>query len=319
LIAQQKENMTRIHDALRKAAQEEATNPGREDSLVAAKRGATRQEGSPATDTENVFVMPGGEGKEPPTQLTYELLLARCRHPHWSPDPKTILFFSAQNHTYGTEEFRTLRSRLYQIRANQPLRTVLITSALPGEGKSFTVANLALTIARQHERRVLMVDADLRLPNLHGSLGAPLTPGLSDYLLGEADELSIIQKGSRPNLFFIPGGKPISNPAELLGNGRLKNLLRRLAPVFDWILLDSPPVVPISDACLLSELCDGVLMVVKAAATPVELAQKACREFQGKGKPLVGVVLNRVKRGASYSSYYYNHYPPAAEIGSDKS
>jgi protein-tyrosine kinase len=310
--------MTRIHDALRKAAQEEATNPGLEDSLVAARR-AARQEGSPATDTENVVVMGVGEGKEPPTQLTYELLLARCRHTHWSPDPKTILFFNTQNHTYGTEEFRTLRSRFYQIRAKQPLRTVLVTSALPGEGKSFTVANLALTIARQHERRVLMVDADLRLPNLHSLLGAPLTPGLSDYLLGEADELSIIQKGSRPNLFFIPGGKLISNPTELIGNGRLKNLLRRLAPTFDWILLDSPPVVPISDACLLSELCDGVLMVVKAAATPVELAQKACREFQGKGKPLVGVVLNRVKRTASYSSYYYNHYPPAAKIGSDKS
>lgn len=311
--------MSRIHDALRKA-QEEATNPGLEDSLVAAKRGAARPEGSPATNKENVVVLAMGEGEAPPRQLTYEVLLAHCRPSHWNPNSKTNLFFNEQNHAHGTEEFRTLRSRLYQIQANKPLRTVLVTSALPGEGKSFTVANLALTIARQPERRALMIDADLRLPNLHSSLGAPLTPGLSDYLLGEADELSVIQKGSRPNLFFIPGGKPVSNPAELIANGRLKNLLPRLAPVFDWILVDSPPVVPISDACLLSELCDGVLMVVQAAATPFDIAQKACRELQGK--PLLGVVLNRVKPGASYSSYYYssyyNQYLPAANTGKDK-
>jgi protein-tyrosine kinase len=312
--------MNRIDEALRKAAQEEATNPGLGESLVAAKRGAAPQEGCPATDTEKVVVLAMGEGEEPPTQLTYEVLLARCRHSHWSPDPNTNPFFGVQNPTYGTEEFRTLRSRLYQIRGNQPLRTVLITSALPGEGKSFTVANLGVTIARQSERRALMIDGDLRLPTLHSSLGAPLTPGLSDYLLGEADELSVIQKGSRPNLFFIPAGKAISNSAELIGNGRLKNLLHRLAPVFDWILLDSPPVVPISDACLLSELCDGVLMVLKAASTPFDIAQKACREFQGK--PLLGVVLNRVKPGASSSSYYYSSYynqsAPGANIGKDK-
>jgi protein-tyrosine kinase len=312
--------MNRTNDALRKASQEEATNAGLEDSLAAAKRGAARHEGSSATDTEKVVVLAVGEGEEPPTQLTYEVLLASCRHRHWSPDPNTNPLFGVQNPTYGTEEFRTLRSRLYKIRGNQPLRTVLITSALPGEGKSFTAVNLALTIARQAERRVLIIDADLRLPSLHSSLGAPLTPGLSDYLLGEADELSVIQKGSRPNLFFIPAGKTISNPAELIGNGRLKNLLHRLAPVFDWILLDSPPAVPISDACLLSELCDGVLMVVKAASTPFDIAQKACGEFQGK--PLLGVVLNRVKPGSSHSSYYYSSYynqaASDANIGKDE-
>ncbi len=309
--------MTRIHDALNKAAQEGATNPRLEGSSELAKRGAALQKGGPATGIENVARPAVGTGAEPPARLTYEALLACCQHPRWSPESNTILFFSAQNHTYGTEEFRTLRSRLYQIRGHQPLHTVLITSALPGEGKSFTVANLALTIVRQPERRVLLIDADLRLPALHSSLGAPLTPGLSDYLRGEADEFSIIQKGPRHNLFFIPGGKPVSNPAELIGNGRLKNLLQRLTPVFDWILLDSPPVVPISDACLLGELCDGVLMVVRAAATPFDIAQKACQEFHGK--PLLGVVLNRVEPGASYSSYYYKHYAPVASIGKGKS
>jgi Mrp family chromosome partitioning ATPase len=144
-----------------------------------------------------------------------------------------------------------------------------------------------------------------------------LTPGLSDHLRGDADEFSIVQRSLRHNLFFISAGKPAGNPAELLGNGRLKNLLQRLAPAFDWILVDSPPVVPLSDACLLSELCDGVLMVVRASSTPFDLAQKACQKFAGKA--LLGVVLNGVKRGASYSTYYYKHYPPTAKIGTDKS
>jgi protein-tyrosine kinase len=310
--------MSRIHDALNKAAQEKGTERGLEDSLVAAERGADRQDHGSASDWENPLESAVGKGQESPARLTHEALLTYCQHVHWSPDSKTILSFAnGQAHEYGSEELRTLRSRLYQIRGQKPLQSVLITSALPGEGKSFIAANLAMAIVRQPERRALLIDADLRMPVLHRSLGTPLTPGLSDHLRGDADEFSIVQKSPRHNLFFISAGKPSSNPAELLGNGRLKNLLHRLAPAFDWILVDSPPVVPLSDACLLSELCDGVLMVVRASSTPFDLAQKACQKFDGK--PLLGVVLNRVKRGASYSAYYYNHYPPAAKIGSDKS
>ncbi len=244
-------------------------------------------------------------------ELTFETLVKRCPRPGWKPDLKTMVFFNTDNHTYGTEEFRTLRTRLYQIRDKQPLQTVLITSALPQEGKTFTAANLAQAIVRQHERRALLIDADLRLPGLHVPLGAPLTPGLSDYLRGDADEFSVIQRSPRGNLFFIAGGKPVSNPAELIGNGRLKNLLQGLKPIFDWIVLDSPPVIPVSDATLLADFCDGIVMVVRAASTPFDLAQKARQEFQGK--PLLGIVLNRVEPGLAYSSYYYEHYVPSAK------
>jgi len=250
--------------------------------------------------------MPAATGEERPVRLTFEALLARCRRPHWKPDLQTMLFFSAQNHRDGTEEFRTLRSRLYQIREKQPVRTVLITSPLPGEGKTFVVANLAQVIARQYERRALLIDADLRFSRLHVPLGAPSSPGLSDYLLGEADEFSILQRGPRDNLFLIPGGKQVSNPVELIGNGRLKNLLHRLAPIFDWIILDSPPAVPVSDASLLADFCDGILLVVQAAVTPFDVAQKARQGFQNK--PLLGVVLNRVEPGEAYSAYYRYYY-----------
>jgi Mrp family chromosome partitioning ATPase len=107
-------------------------------------------------------------------------------------------------------------------------------------------------------------------------------------------------------LFFIPGGSLVTNPTELLANGRLKRLLDRVGTAFDWIILDSPPVVPVSDASILADVCDGVLLVLRAAATPVDMAQKAQLEF--KNKPILGVVLNRVEPTASYGNYYYHGY-----------
>jgi capsular exopolysaccharide synthesis family protein len=183
---------------------------------------------------------------------------------------------------------------------------VLITSSLPAEGKTFLTANLAHIIVRQHERKVLIIDADLRRSQLHSFLGAPSAPGLTDYLSGQTDELSIIQRGPHDRLFLIPGGTSVKNPAELLANGRLPKLLSRLAPLFDWVLVDSPPAIPVADASLLAQMCDGVLLVVRATATPFDLAQKARDEFAAKG--LVGVVLNRVEPRDSYTSYYYHGY-----------
>ena len=108
------------------------------------------------------------------------------------------------------------------------------------------------------------------------------------------------------NLFFIPAGRNISTPAELVANGRLKILLQRVEPLFDWIIIDSPPAVPVSDASLLANFCDGVLMVVRSNATPFDAAKKARQEFQGK--TLIGVVLNGVNVDSSYSRYYYQAY-----------
>jgi capsular exopolysaccharide synthesis family protein len=236
--------------------------------------------------------------------LTLEVLEARCPQATWNPDPATVLFADPQDRTLGTEEFRSLRSRLYQIRERekQPLQTVLVASAMAGEGKTFVAVNLARAIVQQRGRRVLLVDTDLRLSRMHAMLGASLDPGVSEYLRAEADMFSILQRGAQEGLFFIGGGKAASNPAELIGSGRLKALIHRLVPVFDWIILDSPPSVPVTDASLLAEMSDGVIMVVKAGETPYDMARKGCQHF--RDKHLVGVVLNRVAPAASYSSYY---------------
>ena len=187
------------------------------------------------------------------------------------------------------------------------LRTLLITSSESGEGKTFVASNLAEAIVRQSDRRVLMIDADLRCARLHTVMGAPSQPGLTDYLRGETDETSIIQQGPEGNLCLIPGGTEVTNPSELLSNGRLQRLLDRVTPVFDWIILDSPPCLPVADASILANLCDGVLMVVRATTTSAEVAQRACQEM--KNKNLLGVVLNAVKKeDGSYGAYYAEGY-----------
>jgi len=214
-----------------------------------------------------------------------------------------MLFFEEDENRIGAEEFRTLRSRLYQIREKLPLKRLMVTSALPKEGKSFVTANLGQVLVRQHGRRALIIDADLRSPGMHRHLGASQTPGLSDYLLGECDEFSVLQRGPMENLFFLPAGRLVPSAPELLANGRLKLLLQRVEPMFDWIIMDTPPVIPVADSTLLANFCDGILMVVRSNATPSDLARRAREEFQDK--LLLGVVLNGAPSGKLERSKYY--------------
>ena len=235
--------------------------------------------------------------------LRFDDLRARCAHPEWQPDPNVNVFLNTELSLHAAEQFRTLRSRLYQLRSSQSLRTILVTSALPSEGKTFVTNNLAQAIVHQPDRRVLIIDADLRCARLHVPLGAPVGPGLSDYLRGQADEMAIIQHGQEGNLCFIPGGNEVTNPSELLSNGRLRKLLDQMIPIFDWVILDSPPCVPVADASILAALCDGILLVVRAASTPANIAQKACQEL--KGRNVIGVVLNFIQESDVSGAHYY--------------
>lgn len=288
--------MSRIHDALKRAEQERATSLGTHVDSALDQAGVPAVTMPPLTQvaTEVVSAMPAG--------FTYEALLARCPQVAWTPDTRTMLFFGEDENRVGSEEFRTLRSRLYQIREKLPLKKIMVTSALPKEGKSFVGTNLAQVMVRQHGRRALLIDADLRNPGMHRHLGAPQGPGLSEYLMGEVDEFAVLQRGPMENLFFLPAGRVVSGPAELLANGRLRLLLQRLEPMFDWVIMDSPPVIPVADSTLLAGFCDGIVMVVRSNSTPSDLARRAREEFQDK--LLLGIVLNGAPSGKQ-SKYYY--------------
>jgi capsular exopolysaccharide synthesis family protein len=311
--------MSRIHDALKRAEEERAARlvtPLDAQTAGVSEMGPTTQEGVLIKAAEDVVPSFTPEFDEGADQLTVEVLNTQVRRFKWNPNPKTMLFFGQEAYGPGTEEFRTLRSRLYGMRDLQTLRTLLITSASPQEGKSFIAANLAQIFVQQPDRRVLLIDGDLRWSRLHLSLGAPSTPGLSDYLQGETNELSILQRGPLDNLFFIAGGKHPSNPAELITGGRLKNLLQHLSPLFDWVIIDSPPAMAVSDPRVMADLCDGVLLVVAAGMQPYDIAQKTRQQFSDKR--LLGVVLNQAEPRMSYSHKYYGYYHGPAEGGDRK-
>ena len=299
--------MSRIHEALKKAEQERAAAQTTNVPILPQEPTAATTWKSHAqvvvTDLSSQAVAIGAPTTD---YLRFDDLRTKCAQPEWHPDPNVNVFFNSSLSPHAAEQFRTLRSRLYQLRTNQTLRVLLVTSSVSGEGKTFVTTNLSQAIVRQPDRRVLIIDADLRCARLHVPLGAPSAPGLSDYLRGQASEMEIIQHGQEGNLCLIAGGTEVSDPSELLSNGLLKKLLDRVMPVFDWVILDSPPCLPVADATILANLCDGIILVVRAGTTSSEAAQRACQELQGRN--VAGVVLNAVEQSHMYGSYYYQGY-----------
>ena len=216
----------------------------------------------------------------------------------------------------AVEQFRSLRSRVYEARDIRSIKSILVSSGLPQEGKSFVSANLAVSLARHKSSKVLLIDGDMRRYTLHELLGTESHPGLAEYLAGKATAEQVMQRmaeSSNPNsvshtlanLTFIPGGNGGDKAADLSGNPRFGELLRMAAPYFDWIIVDSSPVVPVSDGVNLARSCDGVLLVARAGVTKYAVAQRAASELRAAN--VLGFVLNAVVESPQTSSYYgYN-------------
>jgi len=231
----------------------------------------------------------------------------------WKPDLDQLP--TMHDHGPGVEQFRSLRSRMYQVRDHQSLTSVLISSGMPAEGKSFVAANLAVSLARNKRSKVLLIDGDLRRAQLHRLLGTDPSPGLADYLAGTAGLQHIMRRdqGSQsaaagadfaiPYLTFIPAGMSGGNAAELAGNRRFDDLMAAVSPHFDWIIVDSSPVLPVSDAANLARACDAVLLVARGGVTSYQVAQRAHAEF--RNSRVLGFVLNAVPNAAHRSGYGY--------------
>lgn len=298
--------MSRIHEALKKAAQErnaQTASRSVSDLVDLSEREGVIETPRAAEIRQTEFApLPP---KIDPSASKFDHFANRCQPANWKMEQSASVLSPQAEHHAGAERFRTLRSRLYQIAAAQPLKKLLITSSAPAEGKTFVAVNLAQTFVRQADRRVLLIDSDLRASRLHLHLGAPEKPGLSDYLRGHCDEFQITQVGAGGNLCLIPGGSDVTNPSELLHSERMKQLLDRMSQLFDWIILDSPPALAVHDASILADMCDGVLFVVRAGSTDYGQAAKASAEFHEKN--LLGVVLNRVDKSEGYGEYYYGY------------
>ena len=192
----------------------------------------------------------------------------------------------------GSEEFRTLRTRLEQLQSSHAIRTVLVTSASPGDGKSFTAANLALAEAQLADNPTLLCDFDLRKPILHNVFRIGRSPGITDYLLGKADLHDALRRIGSSNLFVMPAGEAVANPLGLLHSKEVRRLIDRLQNAFRRILLDSPPLLVASDANLLAALADGTLLVTRIGATTMDSMGSAIGSLGHDN--ILGVVANGI-------------------------
>ena len=232
-------------------------------------------------------------------------------------DPSFERLPGLQKSGAGVEQFRSLRSRLQEFRDLKNLKSILVSSGMPQEGKSFIAANLALNLARHKNSKVLLIDGDMRCSSLHQYLGCDYSPGLADYLSGKASILEIMQYAEDvkdrdamisavlSNLAFIPGGEGGDRAADLSGSKRFDELLATATPYFDWIVVDSPPVLLVSDAVNLARSCDAVLLVARAGVTTFPVAQRA--QYELKASNVIGFVLNAVDKPEITESYYYRY------------
>ena len=207
------------------------------------------------------------------------------------------------------EQYRHLAATLHHAQKSSAVRTVMVTSAMASEGKTLTATNLALTLSQSYQRRVLLIDADLRRPRMREMFALPNTEGLTDSLATiRSGRLPVHQ--ITPTLWVLTSGRAAPDPMSLLVSPAMKQLIEDARESFDWVVVDTPPIAILPDANLLSSMIDTALLVVSAKSTPYPMVQRAA-EAIGRGR-ILGVVLNRAEKAElSYSSYGYSGYQQA--------
>jgi capsular exopolysaccharide synthesis family protein len=209
----------------------------------------------------------------------------------------------------AAEKFRFLGIRLQHLRRDRPLKKVLITSTIPQEGKSMVSANLACSLARRTQQKTLLIEGDVRRPTLSQMFGLGPIPGICECLQGERALVKSIYRLEGPGLWFLPAGVAPKNPLELLQSGELPAMMEPLTAWFDWVIIDSPPVMPLADTSLWMRMADGVLLVVRQGITEKRQLQRGLEALEPK--KLIGALLNGSKR-RSESDYYYTKVPSIA-------
>lgn len=281
--------MSRVHDALRKA--QPATPPPPPEQPQSASV-AARVEESPAPS--------------PPD------LLSRVPVVPFNPSPDASLLDPAHPGEAPAEEFRSLRTRLNHIQTLQPIHSLVVTSASPAEGKSFTAANLALAQAQLENNFTLLADFDFRRPVVHTLFQLSRSPGITDYLQGKASLDQIIRRLEGTNLFVMTAGEAVLNPLELLNLPAAKALIDDLPQHFNWVIIDTPPLLFAADANLLSTMAHALLLVVRIGSTTIDSVTRAMGSLCHNN--ILGIVVNAAQKSELYSKYtYYHSYYAAPE------
>jgi protein-tyrosine kinase len=284
--------VSRVHDALRRAEQAGLLSP--------PVNRTPAEKGSPAAAVLDPGPSLGGlleQVEEIPFHMPGDSLLIDVTRPHEAP----------------MEEFRTLRTRLNHMQSLQPIHSVVITSPSPAEGKSLTAANLALAEAHLEGNVTLLADFDFRRPIIHSLFGVDRSPGITDYLVGKIPLHKTLRRIAGTQLYLMLAGEAVINPLELLNLREVKLLLDRLPSLFNWIILDSPPLLFAADANLLSTLCHGTLLVVRIGHTTIDSVARAMQSLCNNN--VLGIVANAARRGELYSkyTYYHSYYTPKEE------
>jgi receptor protein-tyrosine kinase len=282
--------MSRVHDALRRAEQAGTTVPAAAPPVTERTTTATIE----------------------PQHAPAKGLLELVQTIPFEPSSDGLLINPRRPHNAPSEEFRTLRTRLNHMQSLQPIHTAVVTSPSPAEGKSFTAVNLALAEAQLAGNFTLLCDFDFRRPIVHHLFQAERSPGITDYLQGKCQLHEAMRHIAGTNLFIMPAGEPVINPLELLNLKEVKELLDRLPSLFNWVILDSPPLLFAADANLLSTLCHGTVLVVRIGATTIDSITRAMQSLCQNN--VLGIVVNGARRGELYSKYtYYHSYYPNGE------
>jgi receptor protein-tyrosine kinase len=316
--------MSRVHDALRRAEQLLDTpvldTPAGAGLIADGLNGAEPdgydsqalvlpEEGDVAEQSASIDVtsLRGGsngiaqtETKE--LQVDWRNFLSRCKVIPFHPAPEAHLIDIDRPHEVPGEEFRSLRTRLNHMQSQQDLHTVVVTSASPAEGKTFTAINLALAQA-QLESPVLIVDLDLRRPVVHNMFQCDRSPGFSDFVLAERPLEDCIRRIEGSNLYFLPAGTQVKNPLELLNMRQVKYTIDAFRKVFNWVILDTPPLLFSADANLLATITDGTLIVVRIGSTTYDNVIRAMQSLCENN--VLGIVANGARAGELYSKYTY--------------
>ena len=225
------------------------------------------------------------------------------------PDIKEIELVNYKHPKFFiSEDYRTVRTSILLSHAEAPPKTIAFSSALPKEGKTATVANMAVSFAQLNEK-VLVIDADLRRPRLHRVFNVRNMGGLSGYLTGKASLEDAIKKTKVENIWFIPSGPIPPNPAELLNSGKMKELIAELKERFDIVLFDTPPVLAVVDSIIVSSLVDSMVFLVQAGKTTNKPFLQGVEELKRAKAKIIGVLFNEVKaKGNGYYEPYYHYY-----------